>query len=243
MIDLHSHILPDLDDGAPDLDASLAMARRAVEEGIATIVATPHVNSEYDPDPADIQRRVGNLNRELAGRSIELKVVPGAEVALSRALELTPDDLAQRTIGAGRWLLLESPYQRAVPFMEQAIFELQVAGFKLLLAHPERAPAFQADPDRVGVAVGRGVACAVNATSLAAARVARPRARVGPRATRLGPCDLLGRPRRQFAPARARRGGQGGRHRGGGGALAHRERARGRARRREPPPAPRPATP
>ena len=66
MVDLHQHLLPGLDDGSPDLDISLAMARMAVEEGITHVIATPHASSRYDFEPALIAERLAVLRRSLA---------------------------------------------------------------------------------------------------------------------------------------------------------------------------------
>src|SRR5918912_307768 len=84
MIDLHSHILPGVDDGAGDLQASLAMARVAVDNGIQTMVATPHLNSRYRVEPNGVSRAVGILNLELAREGIPLAVLSGVEIAFSQ---------------------------------------------------------------------------------------------------------------------------------------------------------------
>ena len=166
MIDLHSHILPGLDDGAADVDTSLAMARAAVDDGVEVMVATPHVSFDYPVEPWDVAGGVEYLNVALARAEIPLSVLPGGEIALPRLTEL--DDLALQglALGGGPYLLLESPYTPGVAYIEELVFAAQVRGFRVLLAHPERCPAFQRDPARLARLVERGVLCSVDAGSM-----------------------------------------------------------------------------
>ncbi len=167
MIDLHSHILPGVDDGPSDLEESLRMARVAVSEGIETIVATPHVSPEYVYDYGSIGRLTEDLNTQLARREIPLAVLPGAEVALSSLSGLTDHDLHALCLGSSDYLLLESPYMNAGALLEEALFSLQLRGFRPVLAHPERSPTFQAEPARLATLAARGVLSSITAGSMA----------------------------------------------------------------------------
>jgi protein-tyrosine phosphatase len=166
VIDLHSHILPGLDDGAGDLGESLAMARAAVRDGVETIAATPHVSFDYPVTPAQVSEGVSRLRDALAGAGIPLSVVRGAEIALSRLPELGDAELRELTLGGGPYLLVECPYAPAASLAE-LVFAVQVRGFRVLLAHPERSPNFQREPERLRSLVERGALCSVNAASLA----------------------------------------------------------------------------
>lgn len=177
VIDLHSHILPGIDDGAGELEASVSMAHTAVAEGIDRIAATPHVSADYEYDLGSIPRLAHELSRELAEREIPLAIVPGAEVALERVGELSEDQLRGLCLGEGPYLLVESPYASSAPFIDDAIFNLQVLGLRPVLAHPERCPHFHADLARLATLAERGVLCSVNAGSMAG--------RFGPGAQRL----------------------------------------------------------
>lgn len=167
MIDLHSHILFGLDDGAPDLGASVALAAAAVTDGTRQMVATPHVSEEYDPDLDTIGRRTGELNAALAREALPLAVLPGAEVALSRLPDLSDDELQALSLGGGGCVLVESPYSSSAPFLDEALFDLQIRGFTPMLAHPERSPVLQADRERARRLIARGVLCSITAGSLA----------------------------------------------------------------------------
>ena len=167
MVDLHSHILPGVDDGAPDIDTAIAMARTAVADGIRVMVATPHVSFEYQLDPGEVGRLVGELNLELARREVPLAVLPGGEIALTRLAALDAPALRTLSLGAGPYLLVETPYAGAAPFLEEVLFDLDLRGFRTLLAHPERCAMFEDDRDRLARLVERGVLCSVNSGSMA----------------------------------------------------------------------------
>jgi protein-tyrosine phosphatase len=167
VVDLHSHILPGVDDGAPDVDASVAMARTAAADGIRMIVATPHVSFEYDLDPRDIGRRVGELNLALSHHEVPVAVLPGAEIALTRLAALEDDLLRMLGLGGGSFLLVETPYSGAASFLEDVLFNLEMRGFRTIIAHPERCAMFEGDRDRLARLVERGVLCSVNAGSMA----------------------------------------------------------------------------
>ena len=143
------------------------MARTAAAEGISIMVATPHVSFEYELDPMDVGRRVGELNLALARREVPLAVLPGGEIALTRLTALESQELRMLSLGAGPYLLVETPYAGGAPFLEDVLFELEVRGFRTILAHPERCAMFETDRDRLARLVERGVLCSVNAGSMA----------------------------------------------------------------------------
>ena len=111
MIDLHCHILPGIDDGPVNLDFSIAMARTAEEAGIVVMVATPHVRSDHPNEPEGIEAAVRELNAALAVENVDLRVLPGAEVSLQKAEELSDETLSSLCLGSGDCLLVESPYR------------------------------------------------------------------------------------------------------------------------------------
>jgi protein-tyrosine phosphatase len=166
VIDLHCHILPGLDDGAATIDESIVLARAFQEVGIDVAVATPHIREDHPFDPAEIGPRARGLEEALAAEGIELRVVAGAEVAISRVRDLSEEILPTLCLGDGPYMLVESPYTHATNVLEETLFDLQVRGFNPVLAHPERAPSFQQDPDRLVQLVERGVLCSVTAASM-----------------------------------------------------------------------------
>ena len=170
MIDLHCHLLFGIDDGPADFRASLALARRAREEGIEAIAATPHVDSKYQLTGEALDA-LPRLRHELEARLLEegvnLSLVGGAEVAMTRIGALEPEQLRPLCLGGGDVLLVESPYSTAVTFVDQLMFDLQAAGLRPLLAHPERCPSFQRDPEQLAKLVHSGCLCSLSAGSIA----------------------------------------------------------------------------
>ncbi len=166
MIDLHCHILPGLDDGPVNLDFSVAMARAAADGGTQVMVATPHVRDDYEVGADDIDAGVARLNDAIAASGLRLVVVTGAEVALPKAAELPDEILRRLCLGSGDYLLVESPYRSSDIDLEGIIESVQERDLKPVLAHPERCPIFQRDPDRLARLVNSGVLCSVTAGSL-----------------------------------------------------------------------------
>jgi protein-tyrosine phosphatase len=167
VIDLHCHVLPGIDDGPRTLEDSVALARAAVAAGTRSIVATPHVSWEYPNDSATIAELVATVNDRLAAEGLPLDVLPGAEIAVTRVSELEPDELEALRLGGGPWLLVECPYTSAVAGFDTLLLRMQDRGHRIVLAHPERAPAFQRDPEALARLVHSGMLTSVTAGSFA----------------------------------------------------------------------------
>src|SRR5256714_12086736 len=166
MIDLLCHSLPGLDDGPSNLDFSLAMARAAVEAGTQLIVATPHIRADFDVDPVEIEPRVDLFNDRLQRDRLPLRVLPGAEIGWATAPELDDTQLARLSLGSGKRVLLESPYGKKQVDIEGIIAGLSARGFQAVLAHPERCPLFQRDPERLRKIVADRALCSITAGCL-----------------------------------------------------------------------------
>ena len=108
LIDLHCHILPTLDDGAIDLEDSVAMARQAESDGIAVVCATPHIRPDHEVAPHELESRVAAVNAELERQGIATRVAVGGEVAEDEVERLDDETLRRVSLGgAGIWLLIE----------------------------------------------------------------------------------------------------------------------------------------
>ncbi len=166
MIDLHCHVLPGIDDGPDTIDASIALVRAAIAAGARTIVATPHVSQRYPNDATTIAAAVHELNERLDAEGIDLDVRAGAEVALTSALEMSDESLARLTLGGGSWLLVEPPYAPGATGVDALLLEIARRGYGVLVAHPERCPAFRADRAALESIVRAGALTSVSAGSL-----------------------------------------------------------------------------
>jgi protein-tyrosine phosphatase len=167
LIDLHCHALPGIDDGPAQQAGALALLRVAAAEGTRTVVATPHVSPRYRTTPEAIEEGAAAMRAALAAEGIEIELLAGAEVALELALELPDETLRRLTLGDSSCLLLESPLSPAVsPVFERCVEDLQGRGYRVLLAHPERAPAFLARPQRLQALVDGGALVSITASAL-----------------------------------------------------------------------------
>jgi len=167
MIDLHSHLLPGLDDGAGSIDASVAIARAALRDGIDLIAATPHVRDDYPTTAAEMEGAVAEVRAALAAEGVEIELRTGGEVALGRLDQLDNDEL--RRLGlAGRpdYLLIESPYYGWPLDLGERVFQLGLRGITPVLAHPERNADVQAQPQRLEPLVAAGMLVQLTAASL-----------------------------------------------------------------------------
>jgi protein-tyrosine phosphatase len=169
VIDLHSHILPGIDDGPGTLEGSLELARVAVAAGTRTILATPHINTDERIDAAMVAAGLQELRPALAAAEIPLEVLPGGEIAIWRLVDLDDAALRSLALGGGPYLLVESPFSPVVGDFEPMVLDLHARGHRVLLAHPERCPAFQRDPTRLERLVTAGVLVQVTAGSMVGA--------------------------------------------------------------------------
>jgi protein-tyrosine phosphatase len=166
VIDLHCHILPGIDDGPGTIDESLAIARAAAADGTRTIVATSHVSWRYPNDADTIHTLCAQLNEHLRERGVPVEIRTGAEIAMTRAGELDAEQLSRMRLGGGPWLLLEPPFTPIVTGLDGVVADLHAQGHRVVLAHPERCPAFHRDPDMLEALVAAGVLASVTAGSL-----------------------------------------------------------------------------
>lgn len=166
MIDLHCHLLPGLDDGPTDVAGSLEMARAAVESGTTTMVATPHIDNRWGVRPREVARRAEDLASVLAGEGIALELLTGGELALSRLADLAPDELDEMQLGDGPYLLVESSLSPLAGDFDMLILRVLERGQPVLLAHPERSPLFQREPERLRRLVDAGVLVSITAGSI-----------------------------------------------------------------------------
>jgi protein-tyrosine phosphatase len=167
LIDLHTHILPGVDDGAESMADSLDMARVAVADGITLVVATPHRHHlAYHAPREDAQNRLEELRAALDEAGIPLQVRLGGEA------QIAPDSAEQfksglaLTINESRYLLLEWPFEHWPLYSDQAVFALQLLGIVPIMAHAERYRIVQRNHQQLDSLIERGLIIQINASSL-----------------------------------------------------------------------------
>ena len=167
MIDLHSHILPGVDDGVATLDEARTLARAVLADGAAAIAATPHVRDDWPTSADRMEEGVAALRQDFAEQGIELDVLTGGELALDRLPTLDAGELRRFSLaGSERYVLVEFPYAGWPLGLDSAIHDLGAAGLTPLLAHPERNRTVQEQPERLERALGAGALVQVTASSV-----------------------------------------------------------------------------
>lgn len=167
MIDIHSHILPGIDDGAQTEQDSLAMAKAAVEDGISTIFATPHHrNGAYDNDRDAILKSVDLLNKLLESENVPLNVLPGQEVRINGDYteELKSGELLP--LNHTRYIMVEFASGHVPRYAMQMLFDIQVIGFIPIIVHPERNRELLERPKMLHEFVKKGALTQITAGSV-----------------------------------------------------------------------------
>ncbi len=167
MIDLHAHILPGVDDGPATIEESLELARRAADDGVRVIAATPHVRDDYPTQPATMERLVAELRAAIQQQGIPVDVRPGAEIAIDWLDRLSDDDLSRFGLGGSpHYLLLEFPYAGWPLSLHEWVFRLVTREITPVIAHPERNADVQNDPEELRPLVDAGALVQITAASL-----------------------------------------------------------------------------
>ena len=167
-IDIHSHIIPGVDDGSQDLETSIALLRMAEENGTTDIIATPHVIDVSTTLTWDaIRRHVENLQKEADKENIKINIYPGAETELNwDLLELIREDHSRFCLAGSRYLLMEMPSLMLPPHLEEIIYELQLMDIVPVLAHPERQMQLMEQPEKLLDLLQKGCAAQSNGGSV-----------------------------------------------------------------------------
>ena len=167
MIDIHHHLLWGLDDGASSLEASLAMARIAEEDGITHIVCSPHANGKYAYEPSLVDDRISTLQRLLDRESIAIKLGRGCDFHMSydniQEARLEPAKFSINGLG---YLLVEIPDYGISRSLTEVFYQLQLSGLSPILTHPERNITLQREPERLVDWLRSGVLIQITAGSV-----------------------------------------------------------------------------
>ncbi|MGE7759122.1 tyrosine-protein phosphatase [Peribacillus sp. NPDC097895] len=171
MIDIHSHILPGIDDGAKSIEDSLEMARMAVSEGIHKVIATPHhMNGKYENRKQDIISRVAALNEVLKAEAIPLEILPGQETRIYG--EILRDYKLEEIVtlnDGGKYLFIELPSAHVPRYTEQLLSDIQFERLTPIIVHPERNQELIENPDLLYKFVNNGTLTQVTAASVSGA--------------------------------------------------------------------------
>ncbi|SDD80518.1 tyrosine-protein phosphatase [Sporomusa acidovorans] len=167
MLDLHCHIIPNIDDGAKNLETSLEMLRIAQQNGTKGIIATPHaIEGEWLPSWKQILEGCELLRQEGAKAGLDIPTYPGAEVAIHQDILNIIQGPGPYCLNGGRYMLVELPAMEIPGFTEDFFFTLQTREITPILAHPERHPILAKNPELLVEWIQRGIMTQINGTSL-----------------------------------------------------------------------------
>jgi protein-tyrosine phosphatase len=167
MIDIHHHLLWGMDDGASNLETSVAMAKMAAADGITHIVCSPHSNGQYFYDPTVIDAKIAELQGLLDRDEVGVKLGRGCDFHMSyENIQEAKVDPTKFSINGLGYLLVEVPDYGLPRGLTEIFYQLQLTGLTPILTHPERNPTLQNDQDRIAEWLQRGVLVQVTAASV-----------------------------------------------------------------------------
>lgn len=168
MIDLHCHILPNIDDGAVDEAESLEMMKTAIDEGITVVAGTPHhQNGKYNNEREVILAGVKQLNELAEEHQLNIKIIPGQEIRLYGEIENDYQDQKLVTIGDNtRYVLIEFSNRHIPRYAERLFYDIQLQGLKPIIVHPERNSEIMENPEKLMNLIEKGALVQVTAASI-----------------------------------------------------------------------------
>jgi tyrosine-protein phosphatase YwqE len=167
LTDMHSHILPGIDDGAATLEESLLIIKRLMDMGYKKLIATPHIMSDfYKNTPSSIHAALAQVQYAVAEKGWDIEIAAAAEYYLDEYLiDMLRNDQPLLTFGS-RYLLFETPFINEPAFLAEAVFLMQSLNYQPVLAHPERYLYLQHNFNKCVDLVNNGVLLQINLNSL-----------------------------------------------------------------------------
>lgn len=167
MIDVHSHILPGVDDGSKDLEMSIEMARIYIENGFNKVIATPHyIDGIGNSSQNENMKILEELRAELKRENLDIEILLGNEVLASLEIIEALEDERVSLLNKSRYILIELPMFDIPLYMDDVFYELQLRGYIPIIAHPERNIKIMEDPNILYRYIENGVLAQLNLPSL-----------------------------------------------------------------------------
>ncbi|TVQ87528.1 MAG: hypothetical protein EA393_10515 [Bacteroidetes bacterium] len=164
--DMHSHLLPGIDDGSPDLEISVGLIREMSLLGYRKLITTPHISSDIYPNtPQVINKSFELLKNRLEKEGLNITIEAAAEYMLDDGFEKILNRNELITFGQ-KYILIELPYFQEPPNMLEIFFELQIKGYRIMLAHPERYLFWYNNIEKYSDLKNRGIYFQLNMNSL-----------------------------------------------------------------------------
>lgn len=167
MIDMHCHIVPGVDDGAKDMEMSMEIARLYADNGFKKVINTSHFLGEGNGSTRfELEESFKRLNEQLETEGIGLEVLPGNELYMSMDIVNDLESGRALTLNNSRYVLIELPSSDFPLYTEDILYELQIKGYKPIIAHPERNRRIISDPNLLVDLINKGNLAQMNYHSL-----------------------------------------------------------------------------
>ncbi len=158
MIDIHSHILNNVDDGSESLENSIEILKKAEKAGFTDIILTPHYIEEYYENTKSIIReKISELKNEVYNENIIVELHHGNEILLSENTLSLLNEVQISTLAESRYILFELPFSNKMLNLRQLVFDIKASGYIPILAHPERYTYIQENPSSITEIINYGV--------------------------------------------------------------------------------------
>jgi len=167
-VDMHNHILPGIDDGAPDIETSIRLVKEYKALGYTRIIATPHTMSDYYPNTTEsILIALGKLNKELENQNIQgVEIIAASEYMIDPWFEEMIDSKSELLTYKDKHILVEMSYLRESENLNEILYKLQLQGYQPILAHPERYSYYLDDFNKYYALKTQGIKLQLNMLAL-----------------------------------------------------------------------------
>lgn len=165
--DIHSHLIPGIDDGAENMEESVQLISQLKELGYRKLILTPHVRyGSFDNDTSTFDKRLEEVKEALWKEGIDIELEVGAEQTIDEGFEEHFKKGELKHFGKHKYLLIEFPFISIPTYIKDLVFNLQTSGYRLILAHPERYLYLPTEPGLIEHLHNAGVLFQLNILSL-----------------------------------------------------------------------------
>jgi len=168
--DIHSHLIPGIDDGSPDMETTITLLKKFIDLGYKKVITTPHIMSDYYKNtPEIILSGLDKVKAEIIKNNLDIEIEAAAEYNLEPEFENLLEKNNLLTFGADKYLLFELSFFDEPSRLNDIIWKMREKGFSPVLAHVERYAYWHKDYDKIEEMINRGVKLQVNIGSIAGA--------------------------------------------------------------------------
>ena len=165
--DIHSHLIPGIDDGSPDMETTIILLKKFIDLGYKKVITTPHIMSDYYKNtPEIILSGLDKVNEEIIKNNLHIEIEAAAEYNLEPEFEDLIEKDKLLTFGTENYLLFELSFFDEPPRLNEIIWKMREKGLSPVLAHVERYGYWHKDYDKIEEMINRGVKIQVNVGSI-----------------------------------------------------------------------------